>query len=92
MTYEEFISIVGKKIFTVEFIKRSDGKVRVLNGRLGVHKGLKGEGQRYDPASRGLVTVYDLKNEGYRMIPLESIQKLKANKKLYDGTNSSDTR
>lgn len=91
MNYEEFLQIVGKKIFTVEFIKRTDGTVRVLNGRLGVHKGLTGDGQRYDPASKGLLTVYDLKNEGYRMIPLESVQKIKANGKLYDCTDSGRT-
>ena len=92
MTYEEFTRIVGTKIFTVEFIRRTDGQTRVLNGRMGVHKELQGEGMRYDPSIKNLVTVYDLKNEGYRMIPLESVQWIKANKKLYDRANSRATR
>lgn len=83
MNRDELMAIVGKRIFTVEFIKRSDGQVRVLNGRLGVHRGQLGEGQRYDPERNNLVTVFDMKNEGYRAIPLESINWIKANGKLY---------
>jgi hypothetical protein len=53
------------KIFTVTFIKK-DGSTRVLNGRLGVTKHLKGGVSTLDPDQ--YITVYDLQSEGYRAI------------------------
>lgn len=58
------------KIFTVTFIKK-DGSIRVLNGRLGVTKHLKGGQCTLDKDK--FIIVYDLKSEGYRAIDKESI-------------------
>ena len=58
------------KIFTVTFVKK-DGSIRVLNGRLGVTKHLKG-GQCTLNKDKFII-VYDLKSEGYRAIDKESI-------------------
>ena len=58
------------KIFTVTFLKR-DGSIRVLNGRLGVTKHLKGGQCTLDKDK--FIIVYDLKSEGYRAIDKESI-------------------
>lgn len=69
-----FRNLVGNKIFTVTFEKK-DGTLRVLNGRLDVKKHLKGGSKGYDKSN--LLTVYDLKNKGYRTVNLDKITKLK---------------
>ena len=61
------------EFFTVTFTKRTDGSIRILNGRLGVRKHLKGGDLPYDAAAKELLPVYDTKAEGYRMIDLRSI-------------------
>lgn len=53
------------KIFTVEFIKK-DGSLRILNGRLGVTKHLKGGTSTLNPDK--FITVYDLKTQAYRAV------------------------
>lgn len=58
------------KIFTVTFVKK-DGSIRVLNGRLGVTKHLKGGDCTLNKEK--FIIVYDLKSEGYRAIDKESI-------------------
>lgn len=67
--------------FTVEFIKRSTGELRVMTCRGGVQKHVKGVGMAFDPSSKGLVPVWETNNaEGktganaYRMISAEGIQ------------------
>ena len=63
----------GGKFFSVRFIKRTTGEPRFMNCRLGVKKHLKGGDKPYSDREHKLVTVYDLKAEGYRSIPLESV-------------------
>lgn len=58
------------KIFTVTFVKK-DGSIRVLNGRLGVTKHLKGGACTIDKDK--FIIVYDLKSEGYRAIDKDAI-------------------
>lgn len=58
------------KIFTVTFTKK-DGTIRVLNGRLGVTKHLKGGECTLDKDR--FIIVYDLKSEGYRAVDKDSI-------------------
>lgn len=58
------------KIFTVTFVKK-DGSIRVLNGRLGVTKHLKGGACTLDKDK--FIIVYDLKSEGYRSIDKDAI-------------------
>ena len=58
------------KIFTVTFVKK-DGTIRVLNGRLGVTKHLKGGNCTLDKDK--FIIVYDLKSEGYRAIDKDAI-------------------
>ena len=55
-------STVNDRFFTIEFIK-ADGSKRVMNGRLGVKKHLKG-GQNCNDIDRFL-TMYDGEKEGY---------------------------
>lgn len=58
------------RFFTVEFIKK-DGSTRVLNGRLGVEKYLKGGDCTIDRTK--FVIVYDVQSKGYRAVNRETI-------------------
>ena len=60
-------------IFSVHFVKRTNGEVRHMLCRTGVTKYLKGGGKSYDAASKSLLTVYDVQKQGYRSVPLEAI-------------------
>jgi hypothetical protein len=71
------------KFFTVTFIKRTNGKERVMNARLGVKAYLKGGVLPYDPASKNLLTVYDMGRRKYRHINLDTISKLKIGNNEY---------
>lgn len=73
---EAFKNLVGNKIFTVEFIKKN-GESRIMNARLGVKKYLKGGEIAYNPIDRGYLPVYDMQKKDYRMININSIQRLK---------------
>lgn len=63
-------------IFSVDFIKRSNGERRTMVCRLGVKRHLKGGDSAYDPKKHNLLTVYDMDRAGYRSIPVEAIQRL----------------
>jgi len=63
-------------IFSVEFIKRTDGSLRKMVCRLGVKKHLKGGSKAYDAKAKNLLSVFDMEKEGYRSIPVEAIQRI----------------
>ena len=84
MSVSEFIRIVGNKFFTVEFVKRTTGEVRVMNGRLRVQKHLKGGDKAYNFSEKNLVSVYDVQKRGYRAVPMESVIRLKAGGKVHE--------
>ena len=70
------------RMFTVTFIKKSNGQKRVLNGRLGVKAYLVGGILPYDPDEKGLIPVKDNVipgRAGYRMINIQGITNLKLN-------------
>lgn len=61
MTLQEFIEKTSDgRIFTVDFVKRTDNSLRTMSCRRGVSKGVKGVGQAYDPKAHALLTVYDM--------------------------------
>ena len=62
-------------IFSVEFIKK-DGSVRQMNARLNVKKGVNGKGMAYNPIEKGLLPVWDMQKNGFRMINLNTVTKL----------------
>ncbi len=64
------------KVFSVTFIKRTTGKPRTMNCRLGVTKHLKGGVKSFTDAQKQLLTVFDMNAKGYRSIPLEAITRL----------------
>lgn len=68
----EFIAARGNLVFSVEFRKRTDGKLRKMNCRLDVTKYLTKprEGPEQEQGvtidSKGLIHVYDMVKKGYR--------------------------
>jgi hypothetical protein len=73
----------GGRVFRVRFIKRTTGEIRDLVGRLGVTKGVTGVGMKYDPADKGLMTVYDFQKKAFRMINLETIQEIQFKGRIF---------
>jgi hypothetical protein len=77
MTTQEMIERARSgRFFTVEFVKRTTGELRVMTCRLGVSKGVTGKGMAFDPASRELLTVWDVKAQGHRMVNLRDLRSL----------------
>lgn len=58
------------KMLTVTFIKQ-DGSERILNGRLGVTKYIKGSSLK--KSSPEYITIYDVQNKGYRSVNRDTI-------------------
>ena len=72
------------RIFSVEFIKRSTGELRIMTARTGVKKHLQGGLKSYNPAQHNLLTVFDMDAKGYRSIPVEAIQRLSVGGQTFD--------
>jgi hypothetical protein len=70
------------KFFTVTFTKK-DGTTRVMNARLGVKAYLKGGELPYDPEPKGLIPVYDMNKQEYRMINTNTITNIKIGNKEF---------
>ena len=81
---KNLIESMGGKIFTVSFIKRTTGEVRLMNCRMGVSKHVKGGPRAYDPSAHNLIWVYDLQRAGYRSIALEGLQTVTADGCVYE--------
>jgi len=81
---KELIQESNNKIFTAEFIKK-DGTHRLINARLGVSKGLKENARPrpYEPSKYGLICVYDMQINNYRMVNINTLLKLNINKTKY---------
>lgn len=72
------------QIFSVEFIRRSDGMLRKMRCRLGVRKHLKGGVNAYSPKEHDLLCVYDMEAQGYRSIPVDTVKKLTVSGQVFD--------
>jgi hypothetical protein len=68
-----WIQAAGPRLFSVDFHKRVDATLRHMVCRTGVRVGLVGGKSTYDPASHGLVLVWDVQKRAHRTIPLEGI-------------------
>ena len=81
---KELIKQTKGQIFSGLFIKKN-GQHRLINARLGVKKHLNPNARPrpYDPSKHDLINVYDMSNKGYRMINLNTLQKLIINKTIY---------
>lgn len=79
MEVSELRKIVGDgKIFSATFRKRTDGTVRRMVARTGVHSGTAGGSLGYDPDLNNLLPVFDLQARGYRTIPAENVTHVRA--------------
>ena len=76
-------ALVQDRFFTIEFLK-SDGSKRVLNGRLGVRKHLKGGADCNDHLK--YLTVFDVKSQGYRNVSLNTVESVTVNGLKYNFT------
>jgi hypothetical protein len=74
------------KIFSCEFVKRTNGKIRTMNScRRHVKKGLVGGSLKYDAKAYDLVPVYIMASDenfepeakNRRMIPIDTLRWLK---------------
>lgn len=74
----EVIEKTNGKILTVVFTKK-DGTERVLNGRVGVKKYLRGGTNR---VGEQYITIFDLKNGGYRSVNKDTIKEVRFGKKV----------
>ena len=72
----------GGHIFTAIFTK-NNGKLRRMNCRRGVKKGVKGVGLKYNPPEKRLLTVFDMQSNGFRMVNLKTLEALHINKEKY---------
>jgi len=78
----ELIKETKGTFFSVEFVKRTTNEFRKMTCRLGVKKYLKGGVLAYNPSEYNLLGVFDI-NNGYRMINLDTLSKLKVSHKEY---------
>ena len=69
----------GDTFFTVTFVKRTDGSLRTMNCRKGVKSHLAGGTLGYKPGEKALMSVFDVKSEGYRMVDLNTVTEIKMN-------------
>lgn len=84
-------------VFTVEFVKRTTGELRVMNCRRGVKKHLTGRpnssgtlGLGYNAKSKNLLPVFDMQKREYRMINCETIRCLKYKGIVYNVENAPE--
>jgi hypothetical protein len=73
MTVQELIELTKNgNIFSVVFVKK-DGTRREMVCRLGVKKHLKGGELKFDAKSRGLLPVFDMQKQAYRMVNTKTL-------------------
>ena len=61
------------QIIHVAFIKRTTGELRYMLCRTGVKSYLRGGQQPYDAKKLNLITVFDMRKQQYRTIPIEGL-------------------
>lgn len=90
------------KVFSVTFVKRTNGELRDMSCRTGTKAGVTGKGQSYDPKKKNLRTVTDvvkyneLRRAGksaddaakgsFRMINLETVTDVRAGGEVLEVT------
>ena len=79
---KELINSSKGKIFSVTFTKKN-GETREMICRKGVKKYLKGGELMFDPNEKGLAVVFDMKKNAYRMININTLEKIVVDKATY---------
>ena len=65
----------GGRLFKVGFTK-ANGEIRYMVARIGVKKGVKGEGLGYDVDKAGVLVVYSMDSKWFRSVKVDSIFRL----------------
>lgn len=86
---KDFITNSNGRFFRVDFTKK-DGSIRVMVCRTGVKKYVNGIGLKFNPRDFNLLTVFDVTIQQYRMINLNSINKLNINNEQYEVTHEKN--
>ena len=73
---ESLLKENGGKFFSVTY-KLLSGRVRMLNGRFGVVKYLKGGANNVEKLSNPYLVVFDVQKMGYRTINLATIESVR---------------
>lgn len=60
---------------TCTFTKK-EGEERVMKFMYGVEQKKKGRGLKFDPAKKGMIVVFDLEAQGYRMLTLNKVTEI----------------
>jgi hypothetical protein len=81
-----FIEGLRGKFFTIEFIKRSNGELRVMNCTSNYQSKLAGGDAAYNFGEKQLVPVWDLQKKGFRSIPLDSVLRIRFAQETYEVT------
>lgn len=79
---QEFLVGQVGKFVGIDFVKKG-GSGRSLNGRLGVRKHLRGGTNTVEAQSRPYLTLFDMKNAGYRAVNLATVARVRANGKEF---------
>lgn len=68
--------------FSPTFVKKN-GELRKMVCRKGVTKHLKGGELAFNPNAKGLVVVFDVQKNAYRMVNINTLQELNINNATY---------
>ena len=71
------------RVFGVKVIKRTDNTLKTMNCRFGVTSALKNGELAYNPAEKGLMTVYDQNAQCYKMLNLSGLRELTVDGEAY---------
>lgn len=93
-TVSDLRQILGNGRFGTITFQKVDGSIRKLNGRIGVSKGVNGNGT----AVYNVLKVYDVQKDaegnikGWRTVKPEKVMQIVANKMVYDFVKSEVER
>ena len=79
-------------VFGVDFVKRSDKSLRIMQCRFNVKKYLMHGERAYNPKDYDLVCVFDMQKMAYRSIPLDAIVEIRMNGITYKVNIESDAQ
>ena len=74
----DFLRALNGKFFTVEFIKRSTGEVRVMRATTNYTSKLAGGSLNYDANAKRLIPVWDMEKHEFRSIPTDAVIRIRA--------------
>lgn len=80
---ESFLHSTHGRFITVTFVK-VDGSVRVLTGRFGVRRGLKGGVNKATTHDKPYITIWDARKSAYRSINLLTVLTIHAQRVHYE--------